>query len=57
LYAQRPEDRILQALVKKTETILAEDMQTEPARVQDFYTVTSHRLEPIGLAYLWPLTG
>jgi hypothetical protein len=34
-----------------------DDIQREPARVQDFYTVTSHRLEPIGLAYLWPVTG
>jgi HPt (histidine-containing phosphotransfer) domain-containing protein len=34
-----------------------EDIRQEPARVQDFYTVSSSRLEPIGIAYLWPVTG
>jgi len=34
-----------------------EDIKREPARVQDFYTVSSYRLEPIGVAYLWPVTG
>ena len=34
-----------------------QDIRQEPARVQDFYTVSSSRLEPIGIAYLWPVTG
>jgi len=33
------------------------DLQTEPDRVRGFYKITSFRLEPIGLAYLWPITG
>ena len=33
------------------------DLQREPARILDFYKVSSHRIEPIGLAYLWPVTG
>jgi len=32
-------------------------LQTEPDRVRSFYTISSFRLEPIGLAYLWPVTG
>jgi superfamily II DNA or RNA helicase len=33
------------------------DLQTEPERVRSFYRISSYRLEPIGLAYLWPITG
>lgn len=33
------------------------DLKREPDRVRDFYRVTSFRIEPIGLAYLWPVTG
>jgi len=33
------------------------DIQREPSRILDFYTVSSFRIEPIGLAYLWPVTG
>jgi hypothetical protein len=33
------------------------DIQKEPARILDFYKVASSRIEPIGLAYLWPVTG
>lgn len=30
------------------------DLAREPARIRDFYTVKSHRIEPVGLVYLWP---
>lgn len=30
------------------------DLNVEPARIRDFYTVKSHRIEPLGLVYLWP---
>lgn len=30
------------------------DLKREPARIHDFYSVRSHRIEPIGLVYLWP---
>ncbi len=31
------------------------DLQREPARIREFYTVKSHRIEPVGLVYLWPV--
>ena len=33
------------------------DLKREPARILDFYTVSSFRIEPVGVAYLWPATG
>jgi len=33
------------------------DLQREPARILDFYKVSSFRIEPVGLAYLWPVSG
>ena len=33
------------------------DLRREPQRILDFYKVTSFRIEPVGLAYLWPVTG
>jgi len=34
-----------------------DDITNEPDRIQEFYKVSSYRIEPIGLAYLWPQTG
>lgn len=33
------------------------DLKQEPVRVREFYKVSSYRIEPIGLAYLWPITN
>jgi superfamily II DNA or RNA helicase len=33
------------------------DLRREPERVRSFYQVSSFRIEPVGLAYLWPVTG
>ena len=33
------------------------DLQREPARIREFYQVKSHRIEPIGLVYLMPLSA
>ena len=33
------------------------DLRDEPIRIESFYQVASARLEPVGLAYLWPVTG
>ena len=33
------------------------DLQREPERIVEFYRVASFRIEPVGLAYLWPVTG
>ena len=33
------------------------DLTREPQRIAEFYQTKSFRLEPVGLAYLWPVTG
>ena len=33
------------------------DLEREPAKIRDFYEVGSSRIEPVGIAYLWPVTG
>lgn len=33
------------------------DLAREPQRIAEFYQTKSFRLEPVGLAYLWPVTG
>ena len=33
------------------------DLEVEPARVREFYEVQATRVEPVGLAYLWPETN
>lgn len=30
------------------------DLTREPARIREFYSVQSHRIEPVGLVYLMP---
>ena len=34
-----------------------DDIAREPQRIVDFYAVQSYRIEPVGIAYLWPLTN
>ena len=34
-----------------------DDIKREPDRIKDFYKIASFRMEPIGFAYLWPVTG
>jgi ERCC4-related helicase len=46
--------------IKHWESWLAnvdDDLKREPARIRDFYQVKSHRIEPIGLVYLMPLSA
>jgi superfamily II DNA or RNA helicase len=33
------------------------DLQREPARIIDFYKTSSYRIEPVGIAYLFPSQG
>jgi hypothetical protein len=33
------------------------ELATEPARIRSIYEVKAQRIEPIGLVYLWPITG
>jgi hypothetical protein len=37
--------------------LLQDDLQTEPRRIREVYQVQAQRVEPIGLVYLWPVTG
>ena len=34
-----------------------DDIAREPQRIVDFYAVASYRIEPVGIAYLWPVTN
>jgi hypothetical protein len=36
---------------------LEREISDEPQRIRASYDVTAHRLEPVGLVYLWPATG
>lgn len=36
---------------------LDEEIRTEPARILEQYTIKTTRIEPIGLIYLWPVSG
>ena len=36
---------------------LEEEIKNEPTRILEQYTVAATRIEPIGLVYLWPVTG
>jgi len=36
---------------------LARELDTEPARIRQSYEVKTARFEPVGLIYLWPVTG
>ena len=54
------EKRQREADVASWRTRLAQfdhDLETEPARIREFYEARAERVEPIGLVYLWPDTG
>jgi ERCC4-related helicase len=36
---------------------IREELKTEPGRIQELYSVMARRVEPVGLVYLWPVTG
>lgn len=36
---------------------LDNELQTEPERIHGVYKVCAQRIEPVGLIYLWPVTG
>ena len=38
-------------------TRLERELREEPQRLRDSYDVRAHRLEPVGLVYLWPVSG
>jgi hypothetical protein len=36
---------------------LERELRDEPARLRNSYEVRANRLEPVGLVYLWPVSG
>jgi len=42
---------------KRRLTKIDEELTQEPRRIEEHYNVKVWRIEPIGLAYLWPVTG
>jgi len=36
---------------------LENELRTEPERIRGVYQVCAQRIEPVGLVYLWPVTG
>ena len=36
---------------------LEQELRNEPKRLRDSYEVKAHRLEPVGIVYLWPVSG
>ena len=38
-------------------TTIGEELKTEPDRIREVYEVKATRVEPVGLVYLWPVTG
>ena len=38
-------------------TQLEIEIESEPARIEEGYRVKASRVEPVGLVYLWPVTG
>jgi len=36
---------------------LREELRTEPERIEELYTIKARRVKPVGLVYLWPVTG
>lgn len=37
--------------------LLEQELLTEPERIREIYQVKARRIEPVGLVYLWPVTG
>jgi hypothetical protein len=38
-------------------TAIGREVEDEPARILKAYEVQAHRVEPIGVVYLWPISG
>jgi superfamily II DNA or RNA helicase len=36
---------------------ISHELTTEPARIENSYAVRTTRIEPVGVAYLWPVSG
>jgi hypothetical protein len=38
-------------------TMIDQELESEPKRIKEVYDVKAKRIEPVGLIYLWPVTG
>jgi septum formation topological specificity factor MinE len=59
-FANQEELRQLEANKRywtKRLAMIDEELETEPARIREIYQVKAKRIEPVGLVYLWPVTG
>lgn len=54
---ERKQLRLDRASRQKRLAEVASEIEREPQRVQQGYQIAAHRLEPVGLVYLWPVTG
>src|SRR5262249_27602291 len=36
---------------------IEQELRAEPHRIREVYVVKARRVEPVGLVYLWPVTG
>ena len=43
--------------VKELLDSIDEELTREPQRIRELYEVKAQRIEPVGLVYLWPVTG
>ena len=37
--------------------MIDQELETERQRIREVYQVQARRIEPVGLVYLWPVTG
>jgi superfamily II DNA or RNA helicase len=37
--------------------LIDQELESEPQRIREVYQVQARRIEPVGLVYLWPVTG
>ena len=54
---ETPPARIEPAVLGQAAAALEDELKTEPDRIRDLYQVKATRIEPVGLVYLWPITG
>lgn len=54
---ERKQLRLDRASRQKRLSEIDDEIEKEPQRVQQGYQVAAYRLEPVGLVYLWPVTG
>ena len=54
---ERKQLRLDRASRQKRLSEIDDEIEKEPPRVRQGYQIMAHRLEPVGLVYLWPVTG